>query len=124
MRSYYIFYKQVVPEATLYMRRNKNMGDFLAVFTRRGLDDKLWQAFSKSWNKVSNVYPHHKILNINPSIPRNPTFFTNYRYRSFMRSDHSAFWNNKNLHYDHLLPAALITDTGTTGYILVHFLKT
>ncbi|XP_074602345.1 uncharacterized protein LOC141856015 [Brevipalpus obovatus] len=102
---------RVLPEVSSYLRKNKYAGDFLGVITRRGHDTRLWDAYSRSWNKLA-LYPEHKLLLMDPAIPRVPTFFSNYRYRNFVRSDHAAFWNHKNANYSHNMPAVLLTDTG------------
>ncbi|XP_015789294.1 uncharacterized protein LOC107366223 [Tetranychus urticae] len=103
---------RAAPEAADWVRRNNNMGDFVAIWTRRKVDWHLWYTFEQSFNELTVPPANHKILVIDPPIPRTPILFDNYLYRNFMRSDHASFWNHKSRAYKETLHAVLITDMG------------
>lgn len=88
------------------------MGDFVAVWTRRKVDWHLWYIFEQEFKKLNVPQANHKILVIDPPIPRTPILFDNYLYRNFLRSDHASFWNHKSRSYTETLNAVLITDMG------------
>ncbi|XP_053202925.1 uncharacterized protein YfbL-like [Panonychus citri] len=102
---------RAVPKVGTFLRGNRYAGDFIALVTRRDLDDGLLEPFKKAWYTMP-AQNKYKLLVIDPPIPQYPHFISAYRFRNFMRSDHAAFWNHRNRDFSVSLPAVLLTDTG------------
>ena len=106
-----------MPDASSWVRLNGYKGDFLSVWSRRVIDWHLWKSFYISWNEAENATGSTtdiKLMPLDPPIPRTPLLISNWRYRTFMRSDHAAFWHHKNRAFTESLNAVLLTDMGMT----------
>lgn len=110
---------QGVPESALWLRRNFNSGNFVSVWTRRVIDWPLWHNFQMAWDKNAaasgvgkNSSETHKVLMLDPPIPRNPLLLSQLRFRAFYRSDHASFWAHRHHAYRESLSAVLLTDMG------------
>ncbi|RWS00961.1 uncharacterized protein B4U79_12338 [Dinothrombium tinctorium] len=105
---------KAVPNAAAQIRANQNRGDFVAVWSRRGVDTELWQSLSKSWSQLQNPF-RFKLIEFDSPLPLTiPTADELRRYDTFTRSDHSSFWYHKNANYSSTLNAVLLTDMGRT----------
>ncbi|RWS27783.1 uncharacterized protein B4U80_08033 [Leptotrombidium deliense] len=110
-----------IPDAMAYLKEGNYKGDFLSVWSRRVIDWDLWYPFQKAWMK-EDEFSEHKLVIIDPPIPRAPVLLSNWRYRSFLRGDHAAFWSHKHFAFKDSLRAVLLTDTGSwRGYMRVCF---
>lgn len=107
-----------MPDASSWVRLNNYVGDFLSVWSRRVIDWHLWKSFYLSWNEPDGrtAVGDIKLMPLDPPIPRTPLLLSSWRYRTFMKSDHAAFWHHKNRGYQHSLNAVLLTDMGATSF--------
>ncbi|RWR99861.1 hypothetical protein B4U79_11772, partial [Dinothrombium tinctorium] len=101
---------EAVPNAAAQIRANQNRGDFVAVWSRRGVDTELWQSLSNSWSQLQNPL-NFKLIDLDSPLPATtPTAEQLEKYGTFTRSDHAAFWYHKNENYSSTLNAILLTD--------------
>lgn len=99
---------QGFPEVVMYNQQNDQRGDWMSVWSRKGIDDFLYQALESKWNHSSP----YKLFLMNPSLPESsPTPFDMVRAGFFMRSDHAAFWYHRHHSYE-TLNAILLCDMG------------
>lgn len=88
--------------------------DFLALWLRQEQEADLLRRIRRAQLKarLANEYPL-KLIDMPiemPSVDYNQTHL--YRYRTFLRSDHSSFWFASKLHGQFNLPSVLFTDLG------------
>lgn len=88
------------------MKSNDYKGDFLAIWMRKDIEEKLTEIFTQNWiNKTST-----KLLAFKPNLPVIKLIEHDYsKFSTFFRSDHANFWYNS---YDIPLEAVLLTDMG------------
>ena len=86
-----------------------NRGDFIAVWTRQGVDSEVHKSLVNEW-KGSTKF---KLRTFDPLLPADTPSSTDlYRFGTFTRSDHASFWYHKHPEYTQTLNAVLLTDMG------------
>jgi len=92
-----------MPQAVKQIAKNKNRGDFLNIWSRRGIDNKLVDAIkSKATN---SKYP---VIDFDVPLPADrPDHMS-----TLTRSDHASFWYHNHPEYKETLNAVLLTDLG------------
>ena len=96
-----------------FFKANNFTGDYLNIVKRKGVDDRLQEAFETSWSRV-RTNPDFKTLaseiNIPEMDPIKPAHMV--EWVDFFRSDHTRFWYPNQGDFK-TFPAILLTDTGT-----------
>ncbi|XP_022251391.1 uncharacterized protein LOC106467485 isoform X2 [Limulus polyphemus] len=103
-------FQTVLPSLTRYLQLGGSIGDFLAMFSRDGVDSTIAQRFQKAWERLSK--DEYRLINTAIRLPaRFPPASLLTSHLSFLRSDHVMFWYHNNTNFP-TLNAVLLTDTG------------
>ncbi|XP_076303954.1 uncharacterized protein LOC143222025 isoform X2 [Tachypleus tridentatus] len=103
-------FQTVLPRLTRYLQLGGSVGNFLAMFSRDGVDSTIAQHFRKAWERLSK--DEYRLVNTAVALPaRFPPASLLTSHLSFLRSDHVMFWYHNNTNFP-TLSAVLLTDTG------------
>lgn len=95
---------------------NNYKSDYLSVWMRREADKRLWERIESARvkSRQSNEYPL-KLFPLAVDFPAANASRQHFeRYRTFLRSDHRAFWVAFEHQPQMILPSVLFTDLGKT----------
>lgn len=110
------FIIQGTPEVSRKIAQDGDRGDFVACWTRKGVDSHVFSSLASEWKRStgrslsSSVY---KLRPFEPNLPSTaPSANDLYRFGTYTRSDHASFWYHKHPTYKSTLNAVLLTDMG------------
>ncbi|UYV80132.1 hypothetical protein LAZ67_18001789 [Cordylochernes scorpioides] len=101
---------QALPSLESYITHEGRRGDFLAMISRNGVENRLATEFMRQWERTAADH-HYKLFNMAVNLePKAQTLEDIEQYINFLRSDHYRFWF-PDVDTPQPLSAVLLTDT-------------
>lgn len=112
----FCLWTQGTPEVSRKIAQDGDRGDFVACWTRKGVDSQIFDALASEWKRSTARSPSSSAYKLRPFEPNLPSTAPSandlYRYGTYTRSDHASFWYHKHPTFKSTLNAVLLTDMG------------